>query len=88
MIMTGSAHRIMQVSGIHLIQFDEMIESNLSKPSFKEPWLYDKWIIMGLEPDSDSVSAINHWQQRLNELQQHYSLEYENQYYKIFKIKS
>ena len=90
MIMTGSAqaHRIMQVSGIHLIQFDEMIESYLSKPSFKEPWLYDKWIVMGLDPGSDSVSAVNYWQQRLSEIQQHYSLEYENQYYKIFKIKS
>ncbi len=88
MIMTGSAHRIMQVSEIHLMKFDEVIEINLSKPFFKEPWLYDKWIIIGLEPDSDSVSAVNYWQQRLSELQQYYSLEYENQYYKIFKIKS
>ena len=89
MIMTGSAqaHRIMQVSGIHLIQFDEMIESYLYKPAFKEPWLYDKWIIMGLEPDSDSISAVDYWQQRMNELEQHYSLVYENEYYKIFTLR-
>ncbi len=89
MIMTGSAqaHRIMQVSGIHLIQFDEAIEMNLSKSSFKQPWLYDKWIIIGLEPDSNSVNVVEYWQQRLSELEQHYSLEYENQYYKIFKIR-
>jgi len=89
MIMTGSAqaHRIMQVSGIHLKQFDEMIEAYLSKPAFKEPWAYDKWIVIGLEPDSDSINAVDYWQKRMNEIEQHYSLEYENKYYKIFSLK-
>ena len=88
--MTGSsqAHRIMQVSGIHLVQFDEIIELHISKPSFKEPWLYDKWIVMGLEPDSDSISAVDYWQQRMDEIEQHYSLAYENKYYKIFTLKN
>ena len=87
MIITGSAqaHRIMQVSGIHLVQFDEMIESFLLKPSFKEPWLYDKWIVIGLEPGSDSVNAVNYWMERMDTLNQHYSLAFENQYYKIMK---
>ncbi|MEX0656068.1 MAG: glycosyltransferase family 39 protein [Nitrosopumilaceae archaeon] len=86
MIMTGSsqAHRIMQVSGIHLVQFDEVIESVISKPSFMEPWLYDKWLIIGKEPDSDSENAVNYWMERTDILNQHYSLVFENQYYKIF----
>ena len=89
MIMTGSSqtHRIMQISEIHLIQFDEMIELNLSKPFFKKPWLYDKWLIVGLEPDSDSINAVDYWQKRMNEIEEHYSLEYENKYYKIFSLK-
>ena len=90
MIMTGSsqAHRIMQTSGIHLIQFDEMIEAYLHKPAFKEPWLYDKWIVIGLEPDSDSITAVDYWQQRMNELEEHYILAFENKYYKIFLLKN
>jgi len=89
MIMTGSSqtHRIMQISEIHLIQFDEMIELNLSKPFFKKPWLYDKWLIVGLEPGSDSINAVDYWQKRMNEIEEHYSLEYENKYYKIFSLK-
>ena len=88
MIMTGSsqAHRIIQVSGIHIIQFDEIIESLMSKPSFKEPWLHDKWLIIGKEPDSDSVNAVNYWMERMDVLNQHYSLAFENQYYKIMRL--
>ena len=50
MIMTGSAQaqRIMQVSGIPLIKFDEMIEVHSSRRSFTEPWLTHKWLIIGL----------------------------------------
>ena len=89
MIMTGSAQaqRIMQVSGIPLIKFDEMIEAHSSRPSFTEPWLTHKWLIMGLEPDSDSSDVVNYWKQRIDQLEQHYSLLYENKYYKIFVLR-
>ena len=89
MIMTGSAQaqRIMQVSGIPLIKFDEMIEAHSSRPSFTEPWLTHKWLIMGLEPDSDSLDVVNYWKQRIDQLEQHYSLLYENKYYKIFVLR-
>ena len=89
MIMTGSAQaqRIMQVSGIPLIKFDEMIEAHSSRPSFTEPWLTHKWLIIGLEPDSDSLDVVNYWKQRIDQLEQHYSLLYENKYYKIFVLR-
>ena len=89
MIMTGSAQaqRIMQVSGIPLIMFDEMIEAHSSRPSFTEPWLSHKWLIIGLEPDSDSLDVVNYWKQRIDQLEQHYSLLYENKYYKIFVLR-
>ena len=89
MIMTGSAQaqRIMQVSEIPLIKFDEMIEAHSSRPSFTEPWLTHKWLIIGLEPDSDSLDLVNYWNQRIDKLEQHYSLLYENKYYKIFVLR-
>lgn len=88
MIMTGSmqAHKIMIASGIPLKQYDDIIESQMWKPSFKEPWLYDQWIIMGKEPDSDSANPVNYWMKRIDTLNQHYSLAFENQYYKIMKL--
>ena len=89
MIMTGSGQdqRIIQVSGIPLIKFDEMIEAHSSRPSFTEPWLTHKWLIIGLEPDSDSLDVVNYWKQRIDQLEQHYSLLYENKYYKIFVLR-
>jgi len=86
MIMTGSmqSQKIMISSGIPLKQFDDMIESHTTwKPSFKEPWKYDKWIIMSSEPDSDSVVPAKYWEDRSSELEQHYQTVFENKYYKI-----
>jgi len=88
-ILTGSAqeHRIMLSSGIALRQFDEIIESSTWKDSFKEPWLYDKWIIISNEPDSDAISTTKYWMDRQEELNRHFDVVYENQYYKIMKLK-
>ncbi len=88
MIITGSAqaHKIMISSGISLATFDEVTESDLHKPSYKEPWKYDDWFIIGLEPDSDSVTAVNYWTSNIEQINSHYSLAYENQYYRVFKI--
>lgn len=85
MIMTGSmqAHKIMISSGIHLKQFDDIIESQTWKRSFKEPWLYDKWIIIGKEPDSDSIVPAKYWEERMDALKTYYNVEFENQYYTI-----
>jgi len=95
MLMTGSAQaqRIMQVSEIPLIKFDAMMEAalyqdpNKNRPSFTEPWLTHKWLIIGLEPDPDSLDFVNYWKQRIDQLEQHYSLLYENKYYKIFVLR-
>lgn len=87
-ILTGSAqeHRIMLSSGIALRQFDEIIESSTWKASFKEPWLYDKWVVISNEPDSDAVNTTKYWMDRQDELNKYYDVIYENQYYKIMKL--
>ena len=87
LIMTGSsqAHRVMISSGIDLIDYNEGIESFLHKPFFKEPWKYNKWIVLGLEPDSDSANAAKFWSDNIEQLKMHYELVDENQYYQVFK---
>jgi hypothetical protein len=89
MTLTGSAqeHRIMVTSGIPLRQYDEIIESSTWKRSFREPWLYDKWIVISKEPDSDGISAAKYWQDRRNEIDRYYIKVYENQYYEILVLK-
>jgi hypothetical protein len=75
MMLTGSAqeHRIMVTSGIHLVQFDEIIESSTWKKSFYEPWLYDKWLVISKEPSFDGVKTTKYWaQEKRNELNEHY----------------
>jgi hypothetical protein len=89
LIMTGSsqAHRVMLSSGVDLIDYNEGIETFLHKSFFKEPWNHNKWIVIGLEPDSDSANATKFWLDNMDTLKNHYELVYENQYYQIFKLK-
>ena len=89
MIMTGSsqAHRIMISSGMNLVDYHEGIESFLHKSFFKEPWKHNKWIVLGLEPDSDSVNAVRHWSDNIELIENHYDLVYENTFYQVFKLK-
>ena len=89
LIITGSsqAHRIMISSGVDLIDFNEGIESFLFKPYFKEPWNHNKWIIIGTEPDSDSVNAVQFWQENIDVLEMHYDLINQNDFYIVYKSK-
>jgi len=88
MMLTGSAqeHRIMVVGGIPLKQYDEIIESSTWKKSYSEPWLYDKWVVISKEPDSDGVSVAKYWQDRRAELDEHYRKVYESNYYEILSL--
>ena len=90
LILTGSsqAHRIMISSGVDLVDYNEGIESFLSKSFFKEPWKYNKWIVIGNEPDSDSVNAVKFWSDNMHILETHYELVNQNQYYEVFKLKN
>jgi len=89
LIMTGSsqAHRIMISSGVDLIDFNEGIESFLSKSYFKDPWNYNKWIVIGTEPDSDSANAVKFWQENMDVLEMHYYLINQNEFYIVYKLK-
>ncbi len=90
LIMTGSsqAHRIMISSNVDLVDFNEGIESFLYKSYFKEPWKHNKWIVIGMEPDSDSVNAAKYWSDNEDLLKMHFDLVHQNPYYQIFKLKS
>jgi hypothetical protein len=90
MIMTGThqGHRIMVTSGIPLKQYDEIIEMSTWKDSYREPWLYDKWLVTSKEADADAVSAVKYWQDRRDELNEHYDMVYENQYHEILVLKN
>jgi len=88
-IMTGSAQeqRIMMSSGIALKNFDDITDFSTWKSSFKEPWLYDRWMIISKEPGSDAQGVIQYWDVHQEQLTQHYDLFYENTYYKILARK-
>jgi hypothetical protein len=87
MVTTGSAqeHRIMVTAGIPLGQYDEIIESSRSKPSYDDPWRYDRWMVISRSPDSDGVSATEQWTARHTELHTYYDTVYENRYYEILR---
>jgi hypothetical protein len=89
LILTGSsqAHRIMISSGIDLINYNEGIESLLFKQYFKEPWEYNRWVIIGLEPDTDSVNAVKFWSDNVDVLEKHYDVAYQNQFYRVLRLK-
>ena len=89
LMITGSpqAHRIMISSGVDLIDFNEGIESFLYKPYFKEPWEHNKWVVLGLEPDSDSANAARHWLDNMESIKTHYDLVDENRFYQVFKLR-
>lgn len=91
MMLTGSAqeHRIMVFSGIPLVQFDEIIESNTSKESYQEPWKYARWIVISKSPDSDGVTSTRYWaEERRAELDAHYAKVYENAFYEVLVLKT
>ncbi|HEX2615400.1 MAG TPA: glycosyltransferase family 39 protein [Nitrososphaera sp.] len=89
MVLTGSGleQRIMITSGIALKNFDEIIEGSTWKASFKEPWAYDRWIVITSRPGTDALTTTQHWLDRQDELDQHYKVAYENEFYKIMVLR-
>lgn len=89
MILTGSGleQRVMITSGIALSNFDEIISHSTWKASFREPWLYDKWIVITSRPGSDALDTTTYWLDRLDELESRYKTVYENEYYKIMVLR-
>ncbi len=89
MILMGSGleHRVMITSGIALANFDEIIEGSTWKASFKEPWSYDKWIVITSKPATDALTTTQYWLDRQDELAQYYKTVYMNEYYSIMVLK-
>ncbi|HVX02380.1 MAG TPA: hypothetical protein VHA09_04435 [Nitrososphaera sp.] len=89
MILTGSGleQRVMITSGIALRNFDEIIEPSTWKTSFKEPWSYDRWIVITTHPGSDAINTTNYWLGRQDDLATYYNTVYKNEYYRIMVLK-
>ncbi len=89
MILTGSMleHRIMITSSIALNRFDEMADHSTWKDSFRSPWLYDEWLIISKRPVHDATNVITHWLEREDELLMHYRVVYENENYRIMRLR-
>jgi hypothetical protein len=89
MVLTGSGleQRIMITSGIALKNFDEIIEHSTWKASFKQPWSHDRWLIITSHPGSDALNVTKYWLDRHDELERHYDVVYENEYYEIMRLR-
>jgi hypothetical protein len=89
MILTGSGleQRVMVTSGIALSNFDEIIEHSTWKASYKEPWLYDRWMVITSHPGSDAITTTQYWLDRQGELDRYYRVVYENEYYRILVLR-
>lgn len=89
MTLTGSGlgHRIMITSGIALNRFDEMADYSTWKDSFKSPWLYDRWLMISKSPVHDATNVIIYWLEREDELLTHYEVVYENDNYKLMRLR-
>jgi hypothetical protein len=83
--LTGSSQeqRIMVTAGIPLGQYDEVLSSSTWKGTYVEPWRYARWLILSKAPDPDAVAAVAYWNGRQPDLNAHYSISYENEYFKV-----
>lgn len=89
LIITGSAQQnnIIQQSGIPLGNFDTILEGNTWNPSFKKPWLFNKYIIISKEADPSAANVSRYWLHRQQQLNKYFDIVYENKYYRIMTHK-
>jgi hypothetical protein len=87
-IITGSSqhNKIMQASGIPLRQFDQILESGSYKDSFREPWIYSKYIVLGKEPDPSAYNVAHYWLDRQPLLDKYFETIYQDKYYKVMAL--
>ncbi|HZD82725.1 MAG TPA: hypothetical protein VE076_07610 [Nitrososphaeraceae archaeon] len=85
MLITGSAqqNKIMHLSGIPLRQFDQILESDRSQDSFKEPWSHANYMIIGKRPDASAKLAAHYWLGKEDVLAPHFNKVYEDKYYEV-----
>jgi hypothetical protein len=89
LVMTGSAQQndIRQASGIPLKNFDTVLDLDSQKPSFKEPWQYASYIVLGKRPDNSAANASKYWLDRQGQLSNYFDTVYQNEYYIIMAKK-
>jgi hypothetical protein len=87
-IITGSSQQnmIMHASGIPLRQFDQILESGSYKASFKEPWVYSRYIVLGKNPDASSHDVAHYWLDRQPLLEKYFDTIYQDKYYKLMVL--
>jgi hypothetical protein len=89
LIITGSAQRnnIMLVSGIPMKNFDTILNSDTSKVSFKKPWQYVRYVVIGKRSDRTAINASKYWLDREDQLNQYFSVSYQDDHYIIMSKK-
>lgn len=89
LIITGSApqNNIIQESGIPIRNFDTILQGNTWKPSFKKPWLYDKYIIISKKADLSAANVSRYWLDRQQQLNKYFDIIYEDKYYRMMTLK-
>jgi hypothetical protein len=89
LIITGSAQQnnIIQQSGIPFRNFDTILEGDTWNPSFKKPWSYDRYIIIGKKADLSAANVSRYWLDRQEQLNKYFGIIYENKYYRIMTHK-
>lgn len=88
LVIAGSSqyNSIMQASGIPLREFDQILGSGAHKNSFKDPWLYVKYLILAKKPDSSARDVSQYWLDRQSILDKNFDVVYEDEYYKILVL--
>ena len=87
-IITGSSQQnmIMHASGIPLRQFDQILESGSYKASFKEPWIYSKYIVLSKNPDASAYNVTHYWLDRQPLLDKYFDTIYQDKYYMVMAL--
>jgi hypothetical protein len=89
LIITGSAQQnnIIQEIGIPIRNFDTILEGNTWNPSFKKPWLHDKYIIISKKADFSAANVSRYWLDRQQQLNKYFDIIYEDKYYRMMTLK-
>jgi hypothetical protein len=89
LLIVGSAqqNKIRQASGIALKNFDTILNNDTLKASFKQPWLYANYIVIGKKADLSGATASKYWLDRQELLNIYFDTIYDDNYYMVMAKK-
>jgi hypothetical protein len=89
LLIVGSAqqNKIRQASGIPLKNFDTILNNDIFKASFKQPWLHVNYIVIGKKADPSGTTASKYWLDRQELLRIYFDTIYDDDYYMVMAKK-